>query len=290
MRLILLGPPGAGKGTQAQHLVAKYGIVQLSTGDMLRAAVKAGTPLGRKVEDIMASGALCPDDIVVGIVEERIAQPDASKGFILDGFPRTVPQAQALDRMLARHGIALDAVIELRVDEEALLRRIESRIAEMLKRGEPLRPDDNPDVLHRRLVAYREQTAPLIAYYRDHGMLRSINGMAPIAEVAGAIDKALTDASSRPKTAAKAAVSSVAKSATQSVVKSSKSVSKPGRRSAAKTATRPIKSKIGKKSEARTATSRRKPARVAAKQSASKAKSRPKTKSAAKTRAARRRR
>jgi adenylate kinase len=198
MRLILLGPPGAGKGTQAQHLVAKYGIVQLSTGDMLRAAVKAGTPLGQKVEGIMASGALCPDDVVVSIVEQRIAQPDARKGFILDGFPRTVPQAEALDRMLARHGIALDAVIELRVDEEALIRRIESRIAEMLKRGEPLRPDDNPDVLHRRLTAYREQTAPLIAYYRDHGMLRSIDGMAPIEQVADAIEEALNAADPKP--------------------------------------------------------------------------------------------
>ena len=267
MRLILLGPPGAGKGTQAQHLVAKYGIVQLSTGDMLRAAVKAGTPLGRKVEDVMASGALCPDDIVVGIVEERIAQPDASKGFILDGFPRTVPQAEALDRMLARHGIALDAVIELRVNEEALVRRIESRIAEMLKRGEPLRPDDNPEVLHRRLVAYREQTAPLIAYYRGHGILRSLEGMAPIAEVAGAIERALSAAPAMPKAIAKAAV---------------KSVSKSGRRSAVKTDV-PVKSNIGKKSKTRNSASRGKPAAVAAKRRASKAKTRPKAKSGAKS-------
>src|SRR6516225_11270402 len=231
MRLILLGPPGAGKGTQAQQLVAKYRIVQLSTGDMLRAAVKAGTSLGQKVEGIMASGALCPDDVVVSIVEERIAQPDASKGFILDGFPRTVPQAEALDRMLARHDIVLDAVIELRVDEEALVRRIESRIADMQKRGEPLRPDDNPDVLHRRLAAYRQQTAPLIAYYRDHHILRSIDGMARIEQVAGAIDKALTAAPAKPKAVAKAAV---------------KSVSKSGRRSAMQTAA-PLKSNIGKK-------------------------------------------
>jgi adenylate kinase len=192
MRLILLGPPGAGKGTQAQHLVAQYGIVQLSTGDMLRAAVKAGTSVGQQAQDIMARGALVPDEVVVEIVAQRIEQPDARKGFILDGFPRTVPQAQALDRMLAERGIALDAVIELRVDEAALLRRIESRIASMQARGEPLRDDDSPEVLHRRLSAYREQTAPLIDYYRREGILRTVDGMAPIAEVTAAIDKALT--------------------------------------------------------------------------------------------------
>jgi len=191
MRLILLGPPGAGKGTQAQRLVAKYGIVQLSTGDMLRASIGAGTPTGRQVADIMARGALVPDDVVVGIVAERIEQPDARKGFILDGFPRTVAQAVALDRMLAKHGLSLDAVIELRVDEAALLRRIESRIAEMKARGEPLRDDDNPETLHRRLTAFREQTAPLIAYYRLQGILRSVDGMASIPEVTAAIDKAL---------------------------------------------------------------------------------------------------
>jgi len=191
MRLILLGPPGAGKGTQAQRLVGKYGIVQLSTGDMLRAAVKTGTPIGRQVQEIMARGGLVPDNIVVGIVGQRIEEADARKGFILDGFPRTVPQAVALDRLLATRGLGLDAVIELRVDEGALLRRIESRIAEMKERGETLREDDSPEVLHNRLRAYREQTAPLIAYYRQQGVLRAVNGMAPIADVTDAIDKAL---------------------------------------------------------------------------------------------------
>jgi adenylate kinase len=191
MRLILLGPPGAGKGTQAQHLVAKYGLVQLSTGDMLRAAVKAGTALGRQVEHIMASGALCPDEVVVAIVEDRIEQPDARKGFILDGFPRTVAQAEALDRMLKRHGAGLDAVIELKVDEAALLRRIESRIAAMTAQGQQLRSDDSPAVLHRRLAAYREQTAPLIAYYRRHGLLHSVDGMKTVENVAAQIEWAL---------------------------------------------------------------------------------------------------
>jgi adenylate kinase len=191
MRTILLGPPGAGKGTQARRLVDKYNIVQLSTGAMLRAAVNAGTPIGRRVAEIMARGALVPDDIVVGIVEDRIQQPDARKGFILDGFPRTVPQAVALDRMLASHGVSLDAVIALRVDEAALLARIESRVAEMAARGQAAREDDKPETLHRRLVAYREQTAPLIDYYRSQGTLRSVDGMAPIPDVTAAIDQIL---------------------------------------------------------------------------------------------------
>ncbi len=191
MRLILLGPPGAGKGTQAQHLVAKYGLVQLSTGEMLRAAVKAGTPVGRQVQEMMARGALVPDDIVVNIVAQRIEKPDARKGFILDGFPRTVPQAVALDRILAERGLALDAVVELRVDEDALIRRIESRIAAMKARGESLRDDDSPEVLHRRLVAYRDQTAPLIAYYQLQGVLRSVDGMAPVEKVAAQIEEGL---------------------------------------------------------------------------------------------------
>jgi adenylate kinase len=191
MRLILLGPPGAGKGTQAQLLAVKHKIVQLSTGDMLREAVKSATPIGRKVQDIIAHGQLAPDSLVVDIVGQRIAEADARNGFILDGFPRTVPQAAALDRILKSKGLALDAVIELRVDEEALIERIESRIAEMTARGEPLREDDSAQVLHTRLKAYREQTAPLIAYYRQEGVLRTVNGMAPIPDVTAAIDQVL---------------------------------------------------------------------------------------------------
>jgi len=192
MRLILLGPPGAGKGTQAQRLAAKHRIIKLSTGDMLREAVRSATPIGRKVQDIIAHGQLAPDNVVVDIVGQRIAEPDARNGFILDGFPRTVPQAAALDRILKGKGLALDAVIELRVDEAALIKRIDSLIAEMKARGESLREDDNAVVLHTRLKAYREQTAQLIAYYRQQGVLRKVNGMAPIPEVTAAIDKALT--------------------------------------------------------------------------------------------------
>ena len=305
MRLILLGPPGAGKGTQAQHLVAKYGIVQLSTGDMLRAAVKAGTPLGRTVEGIMASGALCPDDVVVSIVEQRIGEPDARKGFILDGFPRTVPQAEALDRMLASHGIALEAVIELRVDEKVLIRRIESRIADMQQRGEALRPDDNPDVLHRRLAAYRQQTAPLIAYYRDHGILRSIDGMAPIEQVARAIEQALDAALAGPAPArfpSKAAPKPVAKTVPKPAAKSAKSAATPALKTRPATAKLPPKpgaaktaaksrprasasaSNVGKKSKSPVSSARRK----AVKPAARKAKSRPKAKPATRRRSARR--
>src|SRR2546423_1277228 len=198
MRLILLGPPGAGKGTQAQRLVAKHGIVQLSTGDMLRAAVKAGTPVGLEVKDIMDRGDLCPDDVVVAIIADRIGQPDASKGFILDGFPRTVHQAEALERMLRDKGLELDGVVELKVDERALIRRIESRVKETLERGEPLRKDDDPEVLKTRLEAYRRQTAPLIEYYREKGRLRAVDGMRPIDEVTDAIDWIFSKPSTKP--------------------------------------------------------------------------------------------
>jgi len=187
MKLILLGPPGAGKGTQAQRLVEKHGIVQLSTGDMLRAAVKAGTPVGLKAKDVMARGELVSDEIVVGIIEDRIAEPDCRNGFILDGFPRTVAQAEALDAMLARHGLKLDGVIELKVDEGILVSRIEKRVAEMTARGETVRADDNAESLKKRLDAYRAQTAPVADYYASKGALKTVDGMAPIDDVTSAI-------------------------------------------------------------------------------------------------------
>jgi adenylate kinase len=200
MRLILLGAPGAGKGTQAQRLAAKHGLLSLSTGDMLRAAAQAGTPIGLRAKEIMARGELVPDDVVVAIVSERIDEPDARNGFILDGFPRTVPQAHSLDRLLKEQGLGLYAVVELKVDEEILLERIKKRIAEMTARGERLRPDDDPDVLRRRLLAYRAQTAPLVAYYQLQGVLRSVDGMASVDRVADAIDRVLAPAAeSQPR-------------------------------------------------------------------------------------------
>jgi adenylate kinase len=201
MRLILLGPPGAGKGTQAQRLVQKHQIVQLSTGDMLRSAVAAGTPVGLRAKNIMDRGELVPDDVVVAIIADRIDQPDARRGFVLDGFPRTVPQAEALDGLLAGRGLRLDAVIELKVDEGILIRRIENRVREMTARGERLRADDNPEVLKGRLAAYRAQTAPLVDYYAAKGMLRSVDGMATIDDVTRSIDRILE--AGKPRIAAK---------------------------------------------------------------------------------------
>src|ERR1700749_875315 len=192
MRLILLGPPGAGKGTQAQRLVQKHGIVQLSTGEMLRAAVAAQTPIGLQAKDIMASGQLVPDEIVIGIISARLDQPDMKNGFILDGFPRTVPQAEALDDLLKKKHIKLDAVIELRVNESALLARVETRAAEMRSRGEEVRVDDTPEVLIKRLGAYRSQTEPLIHYYSERRKLLTVDGMMTIEEVTREINRILT--------------------------------------------------------------------------------------------------
>ena len=188
MKLILLGPPGAGKGTQAKIIEDRYGLVQLSTGDMLRAAVAAGTDVGKQAEAIMARGELVPDEIVVGIISDRVDEPDCAKGFILDGFPRNVAQAEALDKMLAEKGMALDAVVELAVDDAILVSRIEKRAAET--EGGP-RADDNVEALRKRLQVYHAQTAPLIDYYGDKGVLKTVDGMADIDAVSGEIAVAL---------------------------------------------------------------------------------------------------
>lgn len=187
MRLILLGPPGAGKGTQAQRLVEKYGIPQLSTGDMLRAAVAAKTPVGLKAKAVMDAGELVSDAIVNAIVAERIDQPDCAKGFILDGYPRTLAQADSVEAMLGERGLALDAVIELVVDDKALVGRIVKRAEEAKAAGQPVRKDDNPEVFEERLREYYKKTAPLIGYYHAKGMLKGVDGMANIDAVSGQI-------------------------------------------------------------------------------------------------------
>ena len=191
MRLILLGPPGAGKGTQATRLVEKFGIPQLSTGDMLRAAVAAGTPVGLKAKAVMESGGLVSDEIVIGIVADRIEEADAKKGFILDGFPRTVAQAEALDVMLTQKGMKLDAVLELQVDQNALVHRIVRRAEEAKAAGQPVRKDDDPEVFKTRLEAYNRDTAIVAPYYQKSGQLKVIDGMQPIDDVTKAMNAAL---------------------------------------------------------------------------------------------------
>lgn len=191
MKLILLGPPGAGKGTQSQIIAEKHGIPQLSTGDMLRAAVKAGTPVGLKAKEIMAAGGLVSDEIVVGIIADRISEPDCVRGFILDGFPRTLPQAAALDALLKSKSLKLDRVVELKVDDTILVSRIETRAKETLAAGGTVRADDNADALKTRLMAYYRETSPLTGYYFAHGLLTTVDGMAPIADVTRQIDGVL---------------------------------------------------------------------------------------------------
>jgi adenylate kinase len=249
---------------------------------MLRAAVNAGTPVGLRAKDIMTRGELVPDDVVVAIVSDRIDQPDARNGFILDGFPRTVPQAHALDRILKEKGLELDAVIELKVDEGMLLDRIEKRIAETTARGEALRSDDNPEALRRRLLAYRDQTAPLVTYYQLQGVLRPIDGMAPVQEVASAIDHALQrkpakpleaktpeartpEAGPLPKVPSKTSPATIS-AARESVTKTAaKPVSKPKSTSARKSVPKPAKGKAsgtkaaGRKKSAKPSKSRANP-------------------------------
>lgn len=281
MRLILLGPPGAGKGTQAQRLIHKHGIVQLSTGEMLRAAVAAGTPIGLKAKDIMASGALVPDEVVVGIIADRIEEPDAKKGFILDGFPRTVPQAQALDDLLKRKHLKLDAVVELRVNESALLERVETRVAQMRERGEDVRIDDTPEVLSKRLANYRAQTEPLVHYYSEKRKLITIDGMMTIEQVTVAINRVLS-------------ALEAADSAAKSAKKSARKTAKPGKaagKTPAKGAKKAAKAKKTVKKAAKASARKAKKATKSAgkaakggKKTAAKAKSRTSGTKAAKTR------
>jgi len=191
MIVIFLGPPGAGKGTQAAHIVARYGVPQLSTGDMLRAAVAAKTPVGLKAKAVMDAGNLVSDDIVAAIVEERIEADDCAPGFLLDGFPRTLPQAEMLDAILTKHDRAVDVVIELKVDEAALVDRLRNRIKETVARGETPRADDNEETFAKRLGVYREQTAPLIPYYEGQGKWRTVDGMGSVEAVSAAMDAIL---------------------------------------------------------------------------------------------------
>jgi adenylate kinase len=193
MILMLLGPPGAGKGTQSQLISDKLGIPQLSTGDMLRAAVKAGTQIGLKAKKIMAEGGLVHDEIVIGIIADRISEPDCAKGFILDGFPRTLAQADALDELLKSKGRKIDCVIELKVDDAKLFDRIECRARETRAAGGTVRADDNADALKTRLIAYYRETAPIIGYYFAHRLLKSVNGMVQIEDVSRQIDEILSE-------------------------------------------------------------------------------------------------
>lgn len=194
MRLILLGPPGAGKGTQATRIAERYGIPQLSTGDMLRAAVAAGTPVGLKAKAVMDAGGLVSDEIVIGIVADRIEEADARPGFILDGFPRTVAQAEALDKMLAQKGLKIDAVLSFIVDQDALVGRIIKRAEDARARGEAVRRDDDPEIFKTRLVAYNRDTAIVGPYYKSRGQLTEIDGMQPIDKVTSDIMSVLQGA------------------------------------------------------------------------------------------------
>jgi len=279
MRLILLGPPGAGKGTQAQRLVQKYGIVQLSTGEMLRAAVAAQTPVGLQAKDIMASGSLVPDEIVIGIISDRLDQPDMKNGFILDGFPRTVPQAAALDELLKKKHMKLDAVVELRVNESALLDRVETRVAEMRARGEEVRIDDTPEVLSKRLANYRTLTEPLIHYYSERRKLLTVDGMMTIEHVTreinrilaaiGAVEPKVEEPAKAGNKAAKKPAKTASKAA-QKAPKGAKKAAKPARKAAKgasnakaakKTAKKPVKKAAKAASSRKGAKAARRPAK-----------------------------
>ncbi|MCC8946144.1 adenylate kinase [Bradyrhizobium sp. Arg62] len=263
MRLILLGPPGSGKGTQAQRLVHKHGIVQLSTGEMLRAAVAAGTPVGLQAKEIMANGGLVPDEVVVGIIADRIEEPDAKKGFILDGFPRTVPQAEALDDLLRKKHLKLDAVVELRVNESALLARVEKRAEETRARGEEVRLDDTPEVLTKRLAQYRSLTEPLIHYYSERRKLLTVDGMMTIEHVTREINRILTALGALEPREHEDHAPKAAKKAAKAAMKASK---KPARKAA-----EPAKKAAKSARKAAKASSKAKAAKKSVKKAAKKA-------------------
>jgi adenylate kinase len=279
MNIVLLGPPGAGKGTQAKRLEDTYGVVQLSTGDMLRAAVASGSELGRKAKAIMEAGQLVPDEIMIAMIAERIAQPDAKRGFILDGFPRTTAQAEALDRMLAEKGLRLDCVIELKVDDALLVDRISGRYT-CAKCGagyhdrnqQPKIPgvcdrcgstqfsrraDDNAETVKKRLDAYHAQTAPILPYYRAKGSLKSVDGMAPIDDVtavlrsllgkpadatpAAVVKRAKRAATAKPKAKARAKAKRPARKAAKKASKKAAKRTKPKARPRARAPRRPAR-------------------------------------------------
>ena len=192
MIVVLFGPPAAGKGTQALRIKTKYGVAHLSTGDMLRAAIAAGTETGLKAKSIMEAGKLVPDDVVVGIISDRIREPDCGKGFVLDGFPRTVAQAGALDEMLKKQNLSVAHVIVLGVDESELVKRVENRAAEARMAGQPVRADDDPETFKKRLGVYKSETAPVLPYYVAQGKIRTVEGMASIDQVTAQIDAILS--------------------------------------------------------------------------------------------------
>ncbi|WP_338827441.1 adenylate kinase [Bradyrhizobium sp. 27S5] len=269
MRLILLGPPGSGKGTQAQRLVHKHGIVQLSTGEMLRAAAAAGTPVGLQAKEIMANGGLVPDEVVVGIIADRIEEPDAKKGFILDGFPRTVPQAEALDELLRKRHLKLDAVVELRVNESALLARVEKRAEETRARGEEVRLDDTPEVLTKRLAQYRSMTEPLIHYYSERRKLLTVDGMMTIEHVTRDINRilaaigALESKADEPAKKPAKSASKATKTAKKTTKMPAKKAAKPARKAATGASKAVAKAKGTNKGAKKAA---KKPAKKGAKQ------------------------
>jgi adenylate kinase len=197
MILILFGPPAAGKGTQAARLKVKHGIGHLSTGDMLRAAIAQGTEVGKRAKAIMDKGDLVPDEVVVGIIGDRIKQDDCRKGFVLDGFPRTVNQAKALDELLKERKLGVDVVIVIEVDEAALIKRVEMRANEARGKGEPVRPDDDPETFKKRLAVYKAETAPVLPYYEAQGKIKRVDGMKPIDNVTAQIEGVLKGAKPR---------------------------------------------------------------------------------------------